>query len=825
MKNISKILVALLSCLTLVCFVLPLSAENDVEKKESVYAVLNSDGSVESITVSDTLHSDSGFSNYKDTSNLKDVENLKSNDAISQSGTTLVWNTSDTDIYYQGTSDKELPLTVNITYTLDGKQLSADDLVGESGHLKIKINLTNSSKQSYVVNGKTYNLVTPFVTGIVGMFDEDVFKNVTINNGKVTSDSSHSIVVGVVVPGLKNGLSQVLDSDLMHRLDDYLTDEVTIEADVTGFESPTLMMAAATSSDALKDEFDDIDEFSSIFDKLDDLKEATQELIDGTNSLYDGAVKLNDGVGTLSDGTATLSDGTKQLVTGGQTLVNGVDTLSVGVSELDAGLYKAVANNDTLVNGVNTITDAVLATVQAQVQEQLRKEFNDDTITVELNWTNYADVLGSGISDTVRNDTRASLKTAIENVTGSLTDQKFQGILYMCAKNACKTKDAITAYLTEHKADLETAAKVEAAQNDAASKLLVETKDYSTIDRIMNLGVYVGAISAIQTAYPSLTSAQAEAVWLAKVQNPSIDENGIQQAITNAPENPKGINDTTVSAVISSMRQTNTYSNANVYAGLCSKLTASGVRDSKEQAIILTIAGMYYGDLSSTSLTEALGKAGADATVASAVSADITKANTDEEAKTLVDGMINSLIKNSASEALDSLNGALALRKGIKDYTDGIETIYTKVDTVLVPGISSLTTGVDSLYAGIQKVNSGAASLNSGVATLKDGANKLANGAKDLKEGMQKYNDEGISKLTENSRISSIEEASDLLSAISKDENNYDNYSGISDGTDGSVKFVFKINGAKKVKSEDTSSETTKEKTSFWQRIVNLFKF
>ena len=79
--------------------------------------------------------------------------------------------------------------------------------------------------------------------------------------------------------------------------------------------------------------------------------------------------------------------------------------------------------------------------------------------------------------------------------------------------------------------------------------------------------------------------------------------------------------------------------------------------------------------------------------------------------------------------------------------------------------------------------------------------------------------------MTENSRISSIEEASDLLSAISKDENNYDNYSGISDGTDGSVKFVFKINGAKKTKSEDTSSETTKEKTSFWQRIVNLFKF
>ena len=178
MKKVSKIFIALLSCLTAVCFVLPVSAETEVEKKESVYAVLNSDGSVESITVSDSLHSDSGFNNYKDESSLKDIENLKSNDEINQSGTTLTWNTSDTDIYYQGTSDSELPLNVDITYSLDGKKMSADEVVGQSGHLKINIKLTNNSKQKYVVDGKTYNLVTPFVTGIVGMFDDDVFKNV-----------------------------------------------------------------------------------------------------------------------------------------------------------------------------------------------------------------------------------------------------------------------------------------------------------------------------------------------------------------------------------------------------------------------------------------------------------------------------------------------------------------------------------------------------------------------------------------------------------------------------------------------------------------------
>ena len=826
MKKVSKVLTATISCLMATTLIMPVNAEGEVEKKESVYTVLNSDGSVNTITVSDTLHSDSGFSNYEDKSDLQNVENLKSSDAINSSNGNLIWNTSDSDIYYQGTSNKELPLKVKITYTLDGKEITSDELVGKSGHLAIKINVTNNSKQTYTANNKTYNLVTPFVTGLVCMMDDDTFSNVKVNSGTVTSDSSHSLITSVMVPGLKSGLKQVLDTDLMHKLEDYLIDEITIEADVTDYESPTLMMAAATSTDALKEEFDDIDDFSSIFDKLDDLKEATNELIDGTSSLYDGAVKLNDGAGTLSDGTATLVDGTKQLVSGGQKLTAGVDTLSTGASQLDAGLAKAVANNDSLVGGVDKITDAVLDTVEAQVQEQLRQKFNDNTITVELAWDNYASVLSNGVSEKVQNDTRAALKTAIESATSSssLSDQKFQGILYMCAKNDCKTEEAITTYLTNN-SDLTTAAKVEAAQSDATSKLLVKTKDYSTINRIMNLGVYVGAIDTIQTTYSSLTPAQAEAVWLAKAQNPSIDETGIQQAITNAPTNPKGIDDTTVSSVIATMRKTDAYSNANVYAGLCSKLASSGVTDATQQAIILTIAGIYYKDLSSTSLTEALSKAGADAVIASSVQTDIYKANNDQEAKNLVNGMINSLIKNGASEALDTLNSCLALRNGIKDYTDGVSTMYTKVDTELVPGVSELSSGVDSLYAGIQKVNSGADSLNSGAVTLKDGADKLADGAKTLKEGMQKYNDEAISKLTESSRITSLQEASNLLTAMSESEDNYNNYSGISDDAEGSIKFVFKVNGSKKAKSDDSSNETTKEKVSFWQRILNLFKF
>ncbi len=818
MKKVSKVLTATISCLMATTLVMPISAEGEVEKKESVYTVLNSDGSVSTITVSDTLHSDSGFSNYQDKSDLQNVENLKSSDAVNSSNGNLIWNTSDKDIYYQGTSNKELPLTVKITYVLDGKELTSDELVGKSGHLAIKINVTNSSKQTYTANNKTYNLVTPFVTGVVCMMDDDIFTNVKVNSGTVTSDSSHSLITSVMVPGLKSGLKQVLDTDLMHKLEDYLIDEITIEADVTDYESPTLMMAAATSTDALKEEFEDIDDFSSIFDKLDDLKEATNELIDGTSDLYDGAVKLNDGVGTLLDGT-------KQLVSGSQKVADGAKSAATGSASLETGLAEAVASNETLVNGVNSVTDAVLDSVQSQLRTQLK----DDSIT--LTWTTYSDVLAdyAQISDSMSADVKKQIRTAIEAKTGTLDDATFEGVLYMCAANGCNSSETITNYLTNNASNLSIASGVKQAQNDAS---LIGQGNFSKIDRVMNLGVYEGSLKAVKEqlkeSFPALSDAQAEAVWLLKASNPSASSERIANAIQSAPENAKGIDDESVKNLISSLRTneayTSTYGNAAVYAGLCQTLAANGVTDASQQAVLLTIVGEMHSD--ATSLASALQAASSDATIAKNVNNAINTASNKNasgynEAQALIKGMINSVAMVTLSPSLksvsDTLQSVASLRTGIVKYTDGISEAYAG-SKELASGLSTLSSGTNDLNAGIQKVNSG-------TSDLKDGSQQLADGAKTLKDGMVKYNDEAISKLTDSSRITSLQEASNLLTAMSESEDNYSNYSGISDDAEGSIKFIFKVNGSKKAKSDDASSETTKEKVSFWQRIKNLFKF
>ena len=827
MNKIKKGLVTLISCLLVATYALPVAAEDEVEKKESVYTVLNTDGSVKSITVSDTLHSDSGFSDYKDTSDLSNVQNLKSNDEVVSTSGGYVWNTTDTDIYYQGTSTKDLPLATSISYKLDGTAYTADELVGKSGHLVITIKVSNSLNRTYTVNGKTYNLVTPFVVGLGGMFDEDVFKNVKVSSGKVTSDSSHSIVAGVMLPGLKKGLSQVLDSDLMHKLEDYLVDEVTIESDVENFESPTMMLAAATSTDDLKEEFSDIDELSSIFDQLDDLKEATQELIDGTQSLYDGAVKLNDGVSTLKDGANTLNSGAS-------TLYDGANQVSAGASELSSGLAQLVGNNNDLVSGVNQLADAVLKTANETLAAN--ETIKNDPKYAELTWSNYASQLSYyyGVTDAMREAALSQIKDKLTKAGYSLSDEQINMVIYMAAKAGASDLEA---YMKENAGSLTTAANVQQAQKDAA---LIGTGDFSKVDRALTLATYEGAVGTVQSAVKtatkteesegtSLTVRQAEEVLKIAAENGITDFSNVPPEQLDAivktvldsissDEKALGVDDQTMASIVAGLR--NAQGNANVYSQLSATLKAQSESLTDEEIAVLLTEGSQYHS-SATTVSDMITAVQSDVGIANVIAANLASSQTDE-GKQIIKSYLNKLVEVS-SDSIESLknlesqlNDVAKLKSGIKDYTDGVSKCYA--------GSKTLSSGASQVSSGSKQLKEGTDSLVSGINTLKDGSNTLMEGAKTLNEGMQKYNAEGISKLTDNSRISSIEEASDLLSAIMNDSDNYSNYSGISDGTTGSIKFIFKVSSAAK-KASDDSSESTTEKTSFWQRIINLFNF
>ena len=840
----------------LVTGALPVNAEDTTSdgttKDESVYVVLNADGSVSNVTVSDQLHNANGFSNYQDKSDLKNVQNLKSDDPVQSSSDGYTWTTTDTDIYYQGKTTKALPLDTTIEYKLDGKTVDPKDIVGKSGHLSMTFNIKNTQTKQYTIDGKTYTVCQPFYVAAGGMLDQDHFTNVKIDHGTVSTDTSHSIALAVMMPGMKDSIGQFLTGDLS-SLNDYLFDTVTIEADVTDFESPTMMMAASTDLSALKGELKDDGAFDTtdLFDQLDELDAATQKLIDGSKALYegadqlkDGANQVNDGVGTLVNGTSTLTDGTSQLAEGGQALVDGANQASAGAAALQAGLGQLVSKNDTLVSGANKIADAVLSSAQTQLREQLKNN------SITLTWDNYADVLGdyNNINNDMRAQAKQKIRSAVEAQTGPLDESTFNGILYMCASNGCTSEEDIKNFLKSNTASLETANAVATAQNDAA---LIGKNDFSKIDSILNLALYESSISTTGNTIKAatgvtVTNAQAEAVWLAIASHQIQSDNlaAIENIINNIPadQTQRGIHDETVQSVLKGMRTQAAYSNEVIYSGICATLKSMKITDATQQAILVTIAGELHGDAGSTS--DAFKGASADVTTATNVKNMITDGNK-EENQSLINGMLNTLalpeLKSELAGVTKQLQDVRSFVAGLETYTAHVQSAYTG-STQLVAGLTALTSGADTLNAGIQKVNTGAESLSSGAKTLKDGtqtlsdgATQLSDGAKTLYDGLVQYNEEGISKLTQNSDLDNLQTASKLISDIQNDDDAYVNYSGISDGTDGTVKFIYKISTVKSEadtekdaasKSDDTSDvQESSDKGNFFTRLADLFIF
>ncbi len=306
-------------------------------KEESVYVKAEPSGTVKTTTVTEWLKN-TGNGSLSDTSDLKDIKNIKGDEEFQTAGSDITWTANGDDIYYQGTTDKELPVGVSITYKLDGKEISAEDLKGKDGKVEIHIKYINKSKGTKDVNGTDEELFTPFTMITAMLLPADKYENVEIDNGKVISDAERQIVVGVGFPGLQDSLN-LEDSDIE------IPEEVTITADVKDASIEPSITVATT--DFLQDvDLDDMDELSDLSESMDELDDATNQLVDGSQQAADGASQLAEGAGTLKDGTSQLAAGVSTLVSKIPTLVSGVTALDNGASSLQTGVGTLQASVD-----------------------------------------------------------------------------------------------------------------------------------------------------------------------------------------------------------------------------------------------------------------------------------------------------------------------------------------------------------------------------------------------------------------------------------------------------------------------------------------------
>ena len=347
------------------------TGKSSFSKSETVYAVMNGDGSIKSTTVSEHLYSASGLANVTDKTTLTDIQNTESDAEFTQNGEELVWNTNDTDVYYKGNTDKALPIDVKVTYALDGQEAALEDLIGKSGHLTVTVALKNNETGTVNVNGKDRTIVTPLITAVGVILGGDA-SNVTAEHGMVESAAKSNVAAFVTLPGVKDSLSGLLP-DEVDSIEDYLQDTVTVEADVTELTCPQVMIACATSTEALGT--DNVFDLSSIND-----------LTDGMNQLNDAMSQLMDGASQLVDGTAQLADGVLALLDGANTLNNGAAALDSGLGQLTDGLDTLSSNNTALNSGAQQVADGVLASANKTLKE-------GGLIDNDMTWSNYASVI------------------------------------------------------------------------------------------------------------------------------------------------------------------------------------------------------------------------------------------------------------------------------------------------------------------------------------------------------------------------------------------------------------------------------------------------
>lgn len=378
------------------------SAEAETSKDETVYVLAGADGTVQKIIVSDWIKNAMAADSLEDKTELSDIENIKGDESFTLGGdNSCVWDAQGNDIYYQGNIEKELPVQMSVCYTLDGQAIAPEALAGQSGHVTIRFDYKNMQYEEVLLDGKTEKIYVPF-TMLTGMLlDTEVFRNVTISNGKLINDGDRIAVVGIAFPGLQEDLAISKE-----KLD--IPDYVEISADVENFEMGMTMTLATTELfGAIDSDKLDLHELS---DAMAELTDAMDQLMDGSSQLYDGLCTLLEKSGDLVSGINKLAEGAAQLKAGAESLDSGAAQLQAGTAQLSSGLNTLNANSSSLNGGARQVFSSLLSMANTQLSEA---GLSVPALTID----NYASVLDGVIASL---DDTAVYQAALEQVTATV---------------------------------------------------------------------------------------------------------------------------------------------------------------------------------------------------------------------------------------------------------------------------------------------------------------------------------------------------------------------------------------------------------------------
>lgn len=743
--------------------------ENPTEKTETVYSVLNSDGSISDTIVSSWLHDEDGINNIKETLNLTDVKNIKSNEKPSKDGNTYTWNAKGNDVYYEGTGTKQLPVSVKLRYELDGQEMSAKDMEGKSGHLKLTISFTNNYSEVKNINGKSIVIHPSYLAGGMLNMSTGNFTNVKCESGKIVNDGTNEMLAFANIPGLNETLRSAGLDKVNNQLG--ISDDVTVEADVNNFDLGSIMVGMTNEID-LASELGEIGSVSELTDGIDQLIEADDQLIDGSKQLYDGTTQLkeqaapltgsSDQVRQLSSGAIQLNDGVKALQTGLTAYTNGVDTLganakamygiSAGVKNAYEGVSKVQEKKEqSLKDGAKSVSDGLDNLYNALYGQGVftTTENLNNTLTNSITELDkMSEALGKG------KDTLSAMSKSLEAANTSLaglesTEKQLNQNLYEIVATEMENNQIVTNNNTTIKADQEAINAVKSSLKSSITTIKQAQADLSAEgkdEEAYKLDSYASDLNNELTAIDSIN-----------------DLNTLTE-LTSTSDKVKELN-----SLISTLKNSLAPLDEQIKAN---EKTLDGLKKQVDDA--------------SAKLNE--------------MQKTLETSTTDaEKMKTILDKFQPSMKKLK--------DGAIDVSDGVSSLDEGLEELNKQT----APGIVALNNGIDKLTSNNATLNGGASALSQATGTLAgqsgtfnemaDGLDTLGkafetlnDGAKQLYEGNEQFKSEGLDQLKEkvDLGVGELETLQSVMNEIKAMNKEYASYSGAPEGATVTSRYVFR---------------------------------
>ena len=764
--------------------------ENPTEKTETVYSVLNSDGSISDTIVSSWLHDEDGINNIKETLNLKDVKNIKSNEKPSKDGNTYTWNAKGNDVYYEGTGTKQLPVSVKIRYELDGQEISANDIQGKSGHLKLTISFTNNYSEVKNINGKSIVIHPSYLAGGMLNMSTGKFSNVKCESGKIVNDGTNEMLAFANIPGLNETLSSAGLDKVNNQLG--ISDDVTVEADVNDFDLGSIMVGMTNEID-LASELGEIGSVSELTDGIDQLIEADNQLIDGSKQLYDGTTQLKEQAAPL----VGSSDQVRQLSAGAIQLNDGVKALQIGISQYTAG---ASAINE----GINQLY--AIPQGAAQISEGITTYKTQSLVS-------GIDDLSAGL-DTFRQQVNAGLSSAdTKAMMGQL--EQAEGVLNKMSGTLDKDEKIVSG-LNQGMKDAKVLETLKTLKNVKETQL---PKLQEAINNQIktNNNAYTNNKKVVEGFNEDFNSTKKSMLV-------SID------ATITALEAAKGTTSTSTTSVTdeegnttSSETSTTTVNNDAIDAQIAK------LQEQSKQVEALTTTS--HGKLQEfVDMSQTLDQLGTllDGVLVGANSLTGTVESAAENIGILQSDVSDSLDKISVLKSTLKKTDLSSLKTMGKTINDAIDELQ-KGTSSLRAGAKLVASSVDSLQvqskAGIDKIKAGTTQLTSNNATLNGGASALSqatgtlagqsgtfnemadgldtlgeafetlnDGAKQLYEGNEQFKSEGLDQLKEkvDLGVGELETLQSVMNEIKAMNKEYASYSGAPEGATVTSRYVFR---------------------------------